>query len=334
MNYLIFFPLFLLTSCSSLVKSHNVNYEIESHFHEVKKLLLDGNQSYLESYLNSNLQNIHSHFYDDLAFNSLLDPDWKKHKKAKIKGLLADFAKNEQKILRTHNQIMLNAKINIEDTINAIPFDRNIKLIVTPIFTSGGTVRVREKEILAGVGSNIISKFSSSNLMNGIISHELTHASHIIHSDFPGADELDEWKTTGKLYWGLWSEGLASYGVFSILKVKTLDHVFGYDEYSTINTSFVSETDKKLAKKFLKIMDEKYIDFSNKGTMIRLKNWFGVESDVLGRNTPRSPGYYLGFRIVKLIIDSEDYRFNELLSLNKSKARMLIRKTLLRMLES
>lgn len=315
-----------MISCSSLNKKKSTQFKVESHSKKVESIF-EAKSNFFNRYMESSLEKSHKNFYDDLAFSSKVDPNWKENKKRAISGLAQQFKKNKIKISTKHTEIYSRAPELLKQTIQKIPFDRQINVIVTPLFTSGGTVRVRHDGIFMGVGSNILIQTSNTDW---VIPHELTHASHIIYSNFPGVDRFDEWKNDGKLFWGLWTEGIGSYGAFLVLNPKSLDRVFGFPEYSKFKLDIIGKTERDLAKKFLKVMNNKYIDFSDKTVMFDMKNWFGVESDLLGPNTPRSPGYYLGFLVIKSIIEDHKYTFKDVLSMKKEKAEQLIHKQLVK----
>lgn len=265
--------------------------------------------------------------YDDLAFNAKIDPDWETNKPRIVQSILKQHDRAHSAIMKLQKQVVRKLPGLVEETLKKYSFKNMIDIIITPLFTSGGTVRVYGNTVLLVIGSNVLQ--ATSALWEMIVPHELTHAYNIVHSDYPGGDDIKEWLSPkAKLYWRLWTEGLATYGAYYVLENTSLDIIMGYKEYGQFAFDENPYIDKKLAQLFIPVMDKRFLDFQNPETQKRINNWFGRRSTVLGNKTPPAPGYYLGFRIIKTIVDSGRYSFKDLLALSTNDTRKLILETL------
>ncbi|HYX35799.1 MAG TPA: hypothetical protein VE954_22095 [Oligoflexus sp.] len=326
MKSLVYLAMLLSISCTTTSGSNSKNpvndYKIVSHaeqfvsFWDAAKGMEKADR--LKLFESSPFNTDHQEFYDDIAFGSKMDPNWKQNKIESLEEIFDQYEKKQQKILTQHQFLKEKADVWVKAAFRRYKFDRPIEIVITPVLTSGGTLRVRDKVILA-IGSNVLADFKDADF---IIPHELTHAYHNSVSNFPGGDDLallnsDE----AKLYWGLWTEGMATYGVYEVTKIENMKFIMGHKEYSSINFHKEPRIDAKLADLFLKVMDDRYINLDDSNVRRQTKNWFGVKSNVMGNETPSAPGYYLGFRVIQTLITSGKFTFDDLLRLNRQEVR-------------
>ncbi len=132
----------------------------------------------------------------------------------------------------------------------------------------------------------------SQSMVRSLIIHESFHDYHAQMR--PNSVSEQDYRDKGKLFWQLWDEGMASWGMGAVMGDQSIKTVMlmGYENYDGCR-------DPALAALFLQEIDNKAIDEENPASV---KKWFGVyQVKELGEDTPPMIGYYLGWRTIRLI---------------------------------
>ena len=106
----------------------------------------------------------------------------------------------------------------------------------------------------------------------------------------------------------------------------------GYHEYQKLTSEQLLTLQQELAFKFLPIYDGRLLDLKDRQIIKRRNKWFAVESDILGEQTPRAPGYYLGYAIIKRLIESNRFTFEQLLRIDLEDVAAIIHSELKQMI--
>lgn len=194
-----------------------------------------------------------------------------------------------------------------------------ISIILIPIAGQGGTVKaIGENKSVMPLGVNFIA--NSKNL-NSIIPHEYTHRYNHLIKGFPSGFGI--WMEKSKMYWSLWSEGMATYGTGIVTNDFSISNIMLAKEYVTFSLN--PELDSWLASEFLKQYSDPLINFENDEPRAK---WFASNSTNLREDLPPSIGYYLGYKVVKVSIDKLGYTFDELMRFKPEKLNRIGRKSL------
>ena len=99
MKISILLALVILTifECSSADKATQTKFHLSSHYQKVESTFNDSSD-FVDKYMKSSLEIDHNNFYDDLAFNSKVDPNWLKNKDRTISALAKRFKEKKNKI--------------------------------------------------------------------------------------------------------------------------------------------------------------------------------------------------------------------------------------------
>ncbi len=177
-------------------------------------------------------------------------------------------------------------------------YKANLKVMLVPGVSWGGSYIDRRssggKEYLALGLDWYLGQASppSQSMVRSLIIHE---SFHDYHGQLRGGSVNErDYRDKGKLFWQLWDEGMASWGMGSVMGDQSPKTVMlmGYENYDGCR-------DPELATLFLQEIDNKAIDVENPASV---KKWFGVyQVKDLGEDTPPMIGYYLGWRTIRLI---------------------------------
>ncbi|RLW68489.1 MAG: hypothetical protein B6D68_03510 [spirochete symbiont of Stewartia floridana] len=190
--------------------------------------------------------------------------------------------------------------------------EADILLVINPFFMNGGMgdVQTLPEGQRAGrleIGTSVISNNPVTG-RHGVqvwIAHEMTHVVHLLLGAKDALDDLDSpeaMKGLSKYYFGLYTEGLATYTSSLIAKLnhdENLELLYFSDAYSSgpiYEKGFVPS----LAKKFLDTVEDKDpVDKEFHG------QWFGSKTPPEERPVPQYPflGYFLGAHGIKTLID-------------------------------
>lgn len=196
-----------------------------------------------------------------------------------------------------------------------------ISVIIMPIAGQGGTVKeISNRNSIMPLGVNLIK---NTERLISIIPHEYTHRYNQLKNGLPSDDAT--WINSAKMFWSLWSEGLASYGTGIVTKNYSLDNLMLPKEYKSFkDREDLPEINRWLASAFLQQYDDKLIN--RKNDLPRAK-WFASNRHIKD-GLPPAIGYYLGYLVVKKCIEEYNYSFYELLMSSPNKLDKLGKKAL------
>jgi len=222
---------------------------------------------------------------------------------------------NQDSVLEITEQFENEVESILKTTFNYYQNEKDtINIILIPVAGQGGTVKsIGGSKSVMPLGVNLIK---NSKTLNSIIPHEYTHRYNQLKKGFP--TDIGIWMEKSKMYWSLWSEGLATYGTGIVTNDFSIKNIMLAKEYDTFEMN--PKLDSWLASEFLKQYTDALINFENDGPRAK---WFATNSTDLRKDLPPSIGYYLGYRVVKVSINNLGYTFIELLTFKPEKLNQI-----------
>lgn len=202
----------------------------------------------------------------------------------------------------------------------------DISILIIPVAWQGGTVKpLTNNSSIMPIGVN---RLKTVKIFKSVLPHEYTHRYNQLKGGFPKAYSI--WKKDAKMYWSLWSEGLATYGTGEALNDFSSLTLLMHKPYENFPNSLKDSEnlDPWLAKQFLKIYRKPLLNY--KDDVIR-SSWFASNSSALRSDLPPAIGYYLGYKVVKFSIEELGYTFEELISLKPRELKKIGLKALRKM---
>ena len=241
-------------------------------------------------------------FYRNVIWGASDHPQtWQEDRKEALADLLAFYdTLSPTDIAAAYDLFEKQFENAYQKTKQSFPdYQANLTIMIAPGVSWGGSyINLDPGEYLAlGVDWYLgqKGKYPDQTLILRLIIHELFHD---YHGQKRGTFVTEEtYRRDGKLYWQLWEEGMASWGMGAVNADQSPQTVMllGFENYERCR-------DSALARLFLEEIDNKAIDPDNP---ITVKKWFGVASTkALGADTPTMIGYYLGWRTIRLIEES------------------------------
>ena len=233
-------------------------------------------------------------FYRDILWGRKNSPeDWQKKRAQNIDNILNAYnSYAPKKIARAYDMFEDITHQVLQEFRQKLPdYNANIQVMIVPGIDWGGSyVNDGKNEYLALGIDWFLSQDKPGLDITGLITHELFHDYHNQKRGIVISEQI--YRKDGKLFWQLWDEGMATWGMGYVSGQQTVDQVMllGLGDYARCR-------DGELAQQFLDEIDNKAIDDT---APVNIKKWFGVgQTKALGPDTPPMIGYYLGWRVIR-----------------------------------
>jgi len=250
------------------------------------------------------IESIDPEFYLNTIWQAELFPNkWKSLRDESLRGLFSIYEKNSLESIANaydlYDKIFRETILKFEKRLP--DYDNSTKIMMVPGVTWGGSYIEDKNEYLAlGIDWYLKQETPLAGMQDLLIVHELFHD---YHAQIRGTGiDMTEYVKTGKLFWQLWDEGMATWGVGYVFNEQTVKRVM--PDSKNYYANYKQCHDAGFAKKFIDEFDNKAVDLENK---VNVKKWFGGYGDArfaLGKDTPPMLGYYLGWRVIKKIEES------------------------------
>jgi hypothetical protein len=233
-------------------------------------------------------------FYRDVLWGRKNKPDaWQEKRTRDIGKILNAYnSYTPKKIAKTYDMFETETRQVLQGFRQKLPdYNADIQVMIVPGIDWGGSyINDGQHEYLALGVDWFLSQDEPTLNISGLITHELFHDYHNQNRGMVISEQM--YRKDGKLFWQLWDEGMATWGMGYVSGQQTVDQVMllGLGGYARCR-------DGELAQQFLDEIDNKAIDDA---APVNYKKWFGVrQTKTLGPDTPPMVGYYLGWRVIR-----------------------------------
>lgn len=272
------------------------------------------------------IESPHQAFYDKVLWRKDSGGLPEEKRLEALKRFFEKYEEHDADILKFYPEFLNSLEDGSQVFKKRFPeFSARIEAYLAPGITWGGSIVPTENGVYylpLGVDLYGMKKMSSNNkIPSSLIPHELFHAYNMQKSNSNFSEE--EWLKKGKLFWQLWSEGIAMYGAHEAIPDLTMEEVMLHPEY--LNFKLSPKELKTLSAQFLREFNNPAIDIENP---VNFKKWFGGDSSAIKEGLPPAIGYYLGYLVVDHLIKDKKLTIEELSMWSMTEAETPIKETL------